>query len=154
MKTKLTTHFFVALTACFLASITLPDFLIAADGRRNNKANATSGWNDRSDELPGFVSTESLVLLGAAIIGTFVILKSVSKNKDKKNKTEVKSALSDSLNSTPQQLDKRETKNHAEILKAETNSKIKPYFELNLRKVDYRSNTKSKTIEVGLALSF
>ncbi len=151
MKTKLTTRLFVAaLAACFVTSITLPDFLLAADERGNNIANAPSKWRDRSDELPGFVSTKSLVLLGTAIIGTFVILKSVSKNKAKKSKTEVKSAVSDSKS---QHLGTAESSNATKVSKVETNSKVKPYFELNLLKADYLTNTKGKKFEVGLAIS-
>ena len=71
----------------FLASLGITEQLMADPGEKfgASTTNDIQSWDDKSDELPGLTSTGTLLIIGAAIVGTFVVFTLLSKKGDKKD---------------------------------------------------------------------
>ena len=132
----------------------VPIFLICAIIFTQHPADATAGWK-RKENLPGLVSTKSVILIGVGTAGAIFLLAKLSKSgKDSKAKAQESSSLNKSAPNSSNQ----SSYAHSNPKKMASDPRVALFVDVNdygvkgIDSFERRLNFKNKTISVGLSL--
>jgi len=132
----------------------VPIFLICAIIFTQHPTDATAGWK-RKENLPGLVSTKSVILIGVGTAGAIFLLAKLSKSgKDSKAKAEESRSLNKNAPNSSKQSSYAQShpKKMAYLPRVALFVDVNDYGVKGIDSFERRLNFKNKTISVGLSL--
>ena len=132
----------------------VPIFLICAIIFTQHPADATAGWK-RKENLPGLVSTKSVILIGVGTAGAIFLLAKFSKSgKASKAKAEESRSLEHRApnSSNPKSYAQSSDQRRASAPRVALFVDVNDYGVKGIDSFERRLNFKNKTISVGLSL--
>jgi len=135
----------------------VPIFLIGAIFLTQLPTDASAQWHSRHEDLPGLVSTKSLILFGVGTAGAVFLLVKLSKSgKDSKTKAQESSSLENRApnSSNPKSYAQSSAQEMASVPRVALFVDVNEYGVKGIDSFERSMNFKNKTISVGLALGF